>query len=317
MCFGSAAFYAALLATTLSRYDEAGEHFEWAVRANERLGAVTFLARTRCEYANTLLRRAGPGDRKCALRLLDQAAATATALGLVSIAARIERVRGLTTLNGRADGSGEADARAPAAERGATVFRREGDYWTVVYEGSVVRLPDAKGLRCLARLLARPGEEILALDLEASNGREAHTEPTTSRRATGAAEMETRSDLGDAGELLDAQARTAYKARLDDLRAELDEAESFNDPGRAVRAREEMDFLTSELARAVGLGGRDRKAASHAERARLNVTRAIRAAMKNFDRIHPPLAEHLSLTIRTGRYCCYAPDPRAPIHWET
>ena len=86
---------------------------------------------------------------------------------------------------------------------------------------------------------------------------------------------------GDAGELLDSAARTAYKAQLDELQAELDVAEGFNHPARAAQAREEMNFLVRELARAVGLGGRDRRAASHAERARLNVTRAIRAAMSN------------------------------------
>jgi hypothetical protein len=72
----------------------------------------------------------------------------------------------------------------------------------------------------------------------------------------------------------------------------------------------------AELARAVGLGGRDRRAASHAERARLNATRAIRAAMANLARAHPALGEHLSSTIRTGRYCSYTPDPRAQIRWE-
>jgi hypothetical protein len=96
-----------------------------------------------------------------------------------------------------------------------------------------------------------------------------------------------RSDLGDAGEMLDATAKAAYKAGLEDLQAELDEAESFNDPARAVKAKDEIDFLASELARAVGLGGRDRRAASHAERARLNVTRAIRAAMGNLARANP------------------------------
>jgi hypothetical protein len=40
----------------------------------------------------------------------------------------------------------------------------------------------------------------------------------------------------------------------------LEEAEAFNDPARATRARQEMDFLVEELARAVGLGGRDRRA---------------------------------------------------------
>jgi hypothetical protein len=28
------------------------------------------------------------------------------------------------------------------------------------------------------------------------------------------------------------------------------------------------------------------------------------------------LGRHLSSTIRTGRYCSYTPDPRAPITWE-
>ena len=76
-----------------------------------------------------------------------------------------------------------------------------------------------------------------------------------------------RPDLGDAGVLLDATAKAAYQARLGELRAEVEEAEGFNDPVRAARAREEMEFLVGELARAVGLGGRDRRAASHAERA--------------------------------------------------
>jgi len=68
-----------------------------------------------------------------------------------------------------------------------------------------------------------------------------------------------------------------------------------------------------ELARAVGLGGHDRRAASHAERARLNVTRAIRAAMANLARANPSLGRHLASTIRTGRYWSYTPDPR-PDH---
>jgi hypothetical protein len=62
--------------------------------------------------------------------------------------------------------------------------------------------------------------------------------------------------------------------------------------------------------------GRDRRAASHAERARLNATRAIRAAMANLARANPALGRHLAATIRTGRYCSYAPDPRGPIAWE-
>ena len=125
-----------------------------------------------------------------------------------------------------------------------------------------------------------------------------------------------RADFGDAGELLDAEARAAYKARLDELQEEIDEAEDFNDSERAERARGEREFLIRELARAVGLGGRDRKAASHAERARLNATRAIRSAMTHLTREHPALGKHLAATIRTGRYCSYTPDPRSPVNWQ-
>jgi hypothetical protein len=175
----------------------------------------------------------------------------------------------------------------------------------------VVRLKDSKGLRHLARLLAHPGRELHVVDLEAADG-----SPAGSGEPAGAGELEGRRDLGDAGAMLDATAKAAYKARRDELRAEIEEAEDCNDPARAAKARDELDFLVAELARAVGLGGRDRRAASHAERARLNATRAIRAAMANLARANPALGRHLSATIRTGRYCSYTPDPRTPISWH-
>jgi hypothetical protein len=180
----------------------------------------------------------------------------------------------------------------------------------------VARLRDAKGLRYLARLLAHPGREFHAVDLEAADRRPAPAAPVTSSAVTGEPELAVRPDLGDAGSMLDASAKAAYQTRLRDLRAELAEAEEFRDPARAAKARAELDFLVAELARGVGLGGRDRRAASHAERARLNVTRAIRAAMANLGRDNPSLERHLAATIRTGRYCSYTPDPRAPITWN-
>jgi hypothetical protein len=208
---------------------------------------------------------------------------------------------------------GMGTAAAPEALR--NVFRREGEYWTVVFEGSVVRLKDTKGLRHLARLLVHPGREFHATELEAAQSRPSPAAVGPRGRA-GGGELAVRPDLGDAGALLDATAKAAYRARLVELRAELEEAEGFNDPARATKARQEMEFLVGELARAVGLGGRDRRAVSHVERARLNATRAIRAAIANLARDNPALGRHLTATIRTGRYCSYLPDPRALIAWE-
>jgi hypothetical protein len=206
------------------------------------------------------------------------------------------------------------EAAAPTAPR--HLFRREGEYWTVAYQGAVVRLRDAKGLRHLARLLTQPGREFHAVDLEAADRPAMPAASAGPPGRAGAGELQVRPDLGDAGALLDATAKAAYRTRLTELGAELEEAEAGNDPARATRARQEMDFLVGELARAVGLGGRDRRAAAHAERARLNATRAIRAAMANLARVHPSLGRHLAATVRTGRYCAYTPDPRVPIAWQ-
>ena len=309
VCFGSASLFLGLLATVTSRWEEAGRHFEAAIAAHDRAGARPLLARARYEYARMLLALGQAGDRRRAAELLDQALADASALGMAAVAEGIDEL--LTAEAATAPGPGPAAGTA-LRELTGNVFRLEGEYWTVAYEGSVVRLKDTKGLRHLARLLTQPAREFHAVDLEAADSRPA----VGSRGRAGGDELEVRPDLGDAGTLLDATAKTAYKARMGELRAELEETERCNDPIRAAKTRAELDFLADELARAVGLGGRDRRAASHAERARLNATRAIRAAMANLADANPTLGRHLSSAIRTGRYCSYTPDPRVPITWE-
>ena len=64
-------------------------------------------------------------------------------------------------------------------------------------------------------------------------------------------------------------------------------------------------------ATAAGLGCCDRRAASHAKRARLTATRTIRAATASLARVGPSLGWHVSLAFRTGWYCS-APRTRVP-----
>jgi uncharacterized membrane protein len=122
--------------------------------------------------------------------------------------------------------------------------------------------------------------------------------------------------LGDAGDVLDPEARAAYRQKLEELTEELEQATSWNDPERASQAQEQIDFLTTELAGAEGLGGRSRKSASASERARVNVTRAIRTAMARVAENDAELGRHLDSTVRTGTFCSYLPDPRVPIEWQ-
>jgi hypothetical protein len=69
-------------------------------------------------------------------------------------------------------------ARSRTDPAGGDLFLREGDYWTVVYDGTVLRLRDGKGLRYLAALLQRPGEPIAALDLRTAIGADALGAPS-------------------------------------------------------------------------------------------------------------------------------------------
>jgi hypothetical protein len=182
---------------------------------------------------------------------------------------------------------------------GVNVFRREGDYWTVTFDGQTVRVRNLKGMRYLARLLADPGREYHALDLAgAESGRGAQAA------------------LGDSGEVLDARAKDAYRRRLIEIDDDIEQARGDGDTERAAQADAERGFLVRELSRAVGLGGRDRRAASASERARVSVTRAVRQAMARIGEHHRELGEHLDRTVRTGTYCAYFPDPRAPAGWK-
>jgi tetratricopeptide (TPR) repeat protein len=191
------------------------------------------------------------------------------------------------------------------------VFRQEGDYWSVSFQEHTVALRDLKGLHYLARLLAHPGREFHVLDLVAAGVAPAET-------PTGAPDPElTTSGYGDAGPLLDDQAKLAYRRRLAEIDEDLEDARLMRDSGRVVQAEAERDFLIRELSRAVGLSGRARRAGSAAERARVSVTRAIRHALRRIGQHDSPLGEHLDRAIRTGTYCVYLPDSRIIASWDT
>ncbi|SDY87109.1 hypothetical protein SAMN05660209_03913 [Geodermatophilus africanus] len=192
----------------------------------------------------------------------------------------------------------------------ANAFRREGDYWSVTFDGDTVRVRDLKGMRHLARLLADPGREFHVLDLVAAEA--GHGADDDGHRAAELAQ----STHGDAGEMLDARAKEAYRRRLAEIDDDLAEAHETGDAERAAQSAAERDFLVQELARAFGLSGRERRAASASERARAAVTRAVRQAIARIAEHQPRLGGHLGRTIRTGTYCAYLPDPRAQTRWE-
>ncbi len=82
VCNGAASRFLGVLAGTMSRWEEAIQHYEEALEMHERMGARPYVARTQQEYADMFLARDEPGDRKKALELVSQALDTAQELGM-------------------------------------------------------------------------------------------------------------------------------------------------------------------------------------------------------------------------------------------
>jgi tetratricopeptide (TPR) repeat protein len=291
ICYGSVSRSLGRLAAMLGRFDAAEQHFETALEMNRRLRGRPWVAHTQHDYARMLHRRALPGDREKAEELIGEALATAREIGMTILEVAIAKTLAETGLVIREE---KAPPPPPTTE---AVFRKDEDFWTIAYEGSSLRLKDSKGLQYLAELLRHRDDEIHAVDLAAGG------EPGVSQQIR-----------GDAGEVLDAQARSEYRQRLEDLRGELEEATRWGDAGRAASLGEEIEFLTDELSSAYGAGGRVRKAGDVANRARKAVTSRIRETIARIGKEHPALGRHLDNAIRTGVFCAYQPD-RAP-HWR-
>lgn len=281
--FGPVTLRLGMLASMAGEWEDAERHFVAAREHCEALGARGIVPRVLYEHARMLRARSGVGDEQAAAANLDEAAALSEELGIPGLFERIESLR-----------EASPTAAAPA------LFRREGEIWTIDYEGSAFRLRDVKGLRYIAFLLGSPTREIHAVELaQAVEGvsEQAHAD-------------------GPPGPALDAQAKDAYRRRLEELGEELEEARGWDDPERAARTEAEIDALTEQLVQAFGLGGRDRAGASPAERARVSVTKAIRSAIKTIERHSPALGEHLGSSIRTGQFCSYAPPGEVPPRWR-
>jgi tetratricopeptide (TPR) repeat protein len=171
---------------------------------------------------------------------------------------------------------------------------RDGDDWVLNAADEHARLRDGRGLHYLRALLAAPGQDIRSLDL-----------------AAGGAGVVT----PDLGPVLDPAARKAYQRRLTAVSAELDAADRAGDSEVAQRAEAERQALLGELRSSAGLGGRIRTLSPEAERARVNVTRTLRAVIDRIAVAAPRTAAHLRLSIRTGSSCRYEPGPGGPDRW--
>lgn len=268
----------AYLEGIIGNWNDADTYFADALALIEAVGRRSMAARMRFEYGDLLVRTEHDPDR--GRTLLAEARAEAHVVGLEELVALIDR-RHPNLARRAPEGADSSRGRPPFT------MTLEGEYFAVQGTRGTLRFKTSRGMQYVARLVERPGVDIHVLDLAGSADH---------------------ADRGDAGELLDAPAFRAYRARLVELKETMDDAEALGNAEKAERARDEMETIARELAKATGRAGRARRAESAVDRARSAVQRRIKDALDRIAEQDAELGAWLRRTIRTGNYCSYRPD---------
>lgn len=286
--FGPFDLFRGRLLHLLGRHQDAAEAYQSAMRLSDRTGGRPWGVRSRFHQAKLL---AETGRHQQARELFARVRDEARELDLVLLE------QAASTALESAPGAAEAPA-VPITATARVTMAREGEYWSIDDGSRVLRLRDSRGLQHLTQLIRNPGKEIHALELAAQG-------PGAPRSVSAADGLTTSSD--DLGPVLDERAKKEYRARIEELRRDIEEATEANDTERAARAREEHDLFVAELSRALGLHGRDRPTGSAAEQARINVSKAVRAAIRRVCEQDAGLGDELMASVRTGSFCTYLP----------
>lgn len=284
---GPVSYYLGLLAHVAGDHERARRHLAASLHSARRNRAWPSIARILLAEADSHALDGAEGA-STARRLRREAATIADRLGMGGVAQLA-----------RAAGDIEAGGGTVAATR--ATLNNDGAAWTLLYDGRRSQLRPLKGFRYLTVLLMAPGQERHALEVMA--------------RASDDGAVVAPQGVG-LGPALDSRAKEELRLRVEELRAELADAEETGEPLRAERARDEIEAIGGVLASALGLGGRDRPTGKTSERARAAVTKAIRAAIAEVAKREPGLADMLTRTVRTGTFCSYEPLLDAPIEWD-
>jgi tetratricopeptide (TPR) repeat protein len=265
---GPVAFELGRLALALGRTDEAADYLDTALEVANRMRSRPFVARI--EAVRSRLAAATGNDegaRKHRKAALDLAAAL-----------EMRPIPGLVD---------ETPPRKVVSAANFTMSPK-GEVCEVALNGQKALVKNSRGIEMLTRLIGQPETDFHVLELSGSGSSGAIAD-------------------SDAGPALDPKARAEYRQRVRELEEEMEEANDLGDISRLDGLREELDFISRELSRAFGLGGRERPQGKAAERARVNVRRRIKDAIERIEEQLPGAGRYLDNTIKTGSYCRYSP----------
>lgn len=275
-CLGSPERSLGLLAAAAGDPSTAIERLRRAVEHCDRIANRPMAAITRGDLGTVLARNGSRADRIAGRQMLVDAAGELASMGLTVRASRLSALA--TTL--------------PADQEGSNGRITTGNgRIELAWNGVVVELDDSIGLRRIVQLLRNPRSEVSALELAGA--------------VTTAAQ-----------EVVDTTALADYRRRIDELRADLDDARLMGDIGGAERCHIELDAVLDEVRRSTRFDRRARAFSDPAERARIAVQKSIRRSLDRITALVPDQGADLAACITTGTRCTFRPVDDVPATWE-
>lgn len=195
------------------------------------------------------------------------------------------------------------------------VFRRDGETWTVTYNGVTKRFRNTKGMRAIACLLTRPGEDVPVLLLARLVEGNLHLADGAHRPEEGWVEDAESDAFDNSDEVLSARDMGQLKRRAAREKEQREIALRSGDDAEAERLQKSVAGIARVLKTSLNHRGRSRKFAGPQEKARKAVGRNIRDALRKIEKEHPGLWRHLNRTLRTGGNCSYQPE--SEMSWIT
>lgn len=195
-------------------------------------------------------------------------------------------------------------------------FKRTGDGWSITYLNKTQFFADSLGLKCIAYLIARQGNDVRAYQLNQhiSSGDTLEINQEYSELSGMALEelgLQV-SDLGDAGESISPKVLLEMQAQMKKLEKGLELAEETGNETQAAQHRDELGQIAGYISPQLDHKGRPRKISDNQKRMVDRVSSNIRNALKKTEASWPELAGHLDC-IQLGATCKYAPTP--PVEW--
>jgi hypothetical protein len=191
-------------------------------------------------------------------------------------------------------------------------FERNGDTWSIFYDGKETTINDSKGIRDIAYLLSTQphGIEALALFNAVKDPITDSTESKLLNKMTQEQLNEQRLRKGTigiktklmfSGDLREENI-ARYKRDLKEIDEEIAKAEEEGNFLLIKELKESRATLEDEVLIKAGKSGEQE------EKARKAVATRIKTAIENIKQKHRPLGDHLSPSIKTGKTCAYQPE---------